>query len=192
MAILRFADRLVRALKDDTIPADIDTEQDLERKFVVPVATRIVAVERDVWMCSHPFKSKRCCEPDCAAAHRGHGQVVGCPKCWADSKRWASITAFGMHHTFDLVARDRLGKTLAAEIKLLAANGRRAPNGETQRFVGQCSLAATKHDVVIGICVYRGNLNPKWERDTKAVKQWCQRLGINLIFRKIEGGRASR
>jgi hypothetical protein len=57
------------------------------------------------------------------------------------------------------------------------------PNGEIQRFIGQCFLAGTKHDAVIGLCGYRGNLNPKYEHDTPAVNDWLERSGISLVFR---------
>jgi hypothetical protein len=44
-----------------------------------------------------------------------------------------------------LVAKDALGKTLAVEMKFVAAKGGRMPNGEIQRLMGQCTLAKTKH-----------------------------------------------
>ena len=111
--------------------------------------------------------------------------MVGCPRCWAESKKWGSVLAFGTHHTFDLVAKDASEKTLAVEIKFVAAKGGRMPNGEIQRLMGQCSLAKTKHDYVVGICGYRGNLDPRWDTDTQAVRTWYERAGICLVFRAV-------
>jgi hypothetical protein len=111
--------------------------------------------------------------------------VVGCSQCWAESKKWASVLAFGTHHTFDLVAKDASEKTLAVEIKFVAAKSGRMPNWEIQRLMGQCSLAKTKHDYVVGICGCRGTLDPRWDTDTQAVRRWFEQAGICFVFRAI-------
>jgi len=185
MAILEFRDKLVSALTNNPIPKKIKNEKDFETRFVIPVVLQISIHETDVHVYSHPWNSKVRCQPDCQAA-REHGQaVVGCPRCWAESKKWASVLAFGTHHTFDLVARDASGKTLAVEIKLVAAKGVRMPNSEIQRLMGQCSIAKTKHDSVIGVCGYRGSLDPRWDKDTQAVKGWFEKAGMCLVFRAV-------
>ena len=88
-------------------------------------------------------------------------------------------------HTFDLVAKDASGKTLAVEMKFVAAKGGRMPNGEIQRLMGQCTLAKTKHQFVIGVCGYRGTLDHRWDNDTQAVRSWSEQAGISLIFRAV-------
>ena len=111
--------------------------------------------------------------------------MVGDPRCWAESKKWASVLAFGTHHPFDLVAKDVSGKTLAVEMKFVAAKGGRMPNGEIQWLMGQCALAKTKHRFVIGVCGCRGNLDSRWDNDTQAVRSWSEQAGISLIFRTV-------
>jgi hypothetical protein len=86
--------------------------------------------------------------------------VLGCPRCWHDSKPLWSVAAFGSHHTFDLVAADDRER-LALEAKLVRARAGRMPNGEIQRFFGQCALAASKHARVIGLLISRGPLSAK-------------------------------
>jgi hypothetical protein len=76
-------------------------------------------------------------------------------------------------------------KILALEIKFVAAKGGRMPNGEIQRLMGQCTLAKTKHQFVIGVCGYRGTLDPRWENDTQGVRSWSDQAGISLIFRAV-------
>jgi hypothetical protein len=96
------------------------------------------------------------------------------------------VEAFGTRNTFDLVAKDRRSKKLAVEIKLVSARVGRMPNGEIQRFLGQVALAATKHDVVIGICGYLGGLSAKGRRDSHKVSRWFKARDISLVFRHIK------
>ena len=56
-------------------------------------------------------------------------------------------------------------------------------NGEVQRFMGQCSLAATKHDFVIGFCAYRGRLDGRWHEDTERVTNWFAGRNMQLVVR---------
>lgn len=76
-------------------------------------------------------------------------------------------------------------KKLAIEIKFVAANGGRMPNGEIQRLMGQCTLAKTKDQFVIGICGCRGTLGLRWDHDTQAVTHWFEQAGISLIFKTV-------
>jgi hypothetical protein len=71
------------------------------------------------------------------------------------------------------------------EAKLIAVKGGRMPNGEIQRLMGQCTLAKTKHQFVIGICGYRGTLDPRWDNDTQTVRSWLEQAGISFIFRAV-------
>jgi hypothetical protein len=57
--------------------------------------------------------------------------------------------------------------------------------GDIQRFLGQCAMAAVKHDVVIGLCGYRGTLNKEFEDDSEDVKNWNKKQNIRLVFVKV-------
>ena len=163
---------------------------DFERGFVLLKADESAETESDVWLFSHPWKKSECCEPNCESALRGVGhRERGCEKCWKASKSWASVEAFGTHNNFDLVGKDAKGAIVAVEIKLVKAKEGRMPNGEIQRFLGQCALAASKFDFVIGICGYHGTLNPKYNLDTERFTQWAEDHNIALIFRSVSSER---
>ena len=186
MAIYAFTRDLVQALTNRTVPGGIRSERHLEEKFVVPAAVRVAASYPSVLLYTHPWGKKDHCRPACAMIPpRQEGWIVGCRKCWADSKVWASVAAFGTHHTFDLAARDH-SRTLAVEVKLLRERNGRMPNGELQRFLGQCSLAATRHHVVVGMCGYRGVVNAEWQREPRRVATWFRSRRVHLLFRSVE------
>jgi hypothetical protein len=94
------------------------------------------------------------------------------------------VSAFGTRHTFDMAARDGVS-TMALEVKMVKVDGGSMPNGEIQRFLGQCSLAAIKHDVVIGVCGYRGEFNPRHETNTTVAAKWFRDRGVRLVFKRI-------
>jgi hypothetical protein len=150
MFIHEFRDKLVSTLSSTPIPEEITTEKHFETRFVIPVVLQVSAHQMDVHVYSHPWNNRTRCQPDCKTAREHRQTVVGCPRCWAESKEWASVLAYGTHHTFDLVAKDTSEKTLAIEIKFVAAKGGRMPNGEIQRLMGQCTLAKTKHHLLLG------------------------------------------
>jgi hypothetical protein len=186
LSLSRFAADLKRALDGRQLPVKVRSEQRLESKFIVPVAAQIAGRHPEILLYAHPFRKKACCSPHCVTkAPGGEGRIVGCPKCWAASKAWASVAAFGTHHTFDLVAKDGR-RTLALEAKWGVVKGHQMPNGQLQRFLGQCALAAAKHDVVIGVFAYRGRLNAKWRRDTKAALSAFRAQGVHLVFRAVK------
>jgi hypothetical protein len=110
--------------------------------------------------------------------------VVGCPRCWLASTEWATVAAFGTKHTFDMVARDK-SQTLAVEIKLVDARWSKMPNVDIQRFLGQCALAASKHDFVIGLCGHRGSLDEELQDDDTPVQNFYRRHNVRLIFRQV-------
>lgn len=186
MPIDHLIGELVEALSHEALPANLEDEADFERRFVIPTAMRVAARHRDVLMLSHPFGNKRRCTPDCETAGHDARRVIGCPTCWKRSKSWASVAAFGTHHNFDVVAKDS-GRRLAVEIKLVGARGGRMPNGELQRFLGQCALAAAKHDAVVGVCACRGPFDARWHSDCATVTGWFARRGVHLVFRAIDG-----
>ena len=185
MAILNFHHALISEIVSVQSPEDIRNEADFEKRFLIPVVLQVAAKHPDVCIYTHPWNNKTRCEPDCETAHNSDHVVAGCPRCWAMSKKWASVLAFGTHHTFDVAAKDISGKTLAVEAKLIAAKGGRMPNGEIQRLLGQCLLAKTKHDFVIGVCGFKGSLDSRWNNDTKMVMDWFERTGIDIVFRYV-------
>lgn len=181
--IRAFTLALADAFERRAIPPNLKTEGAFERDFAVPVAIRILKRNPAVSLFIHPWGNKKCCNPTCDAAS-GSACVLGCPKCWRDSKEWATVAAFGTKHTFDMVAKDR-SKSLAVEIKLVDARGSRMPNGDIQRFLGQCALAATRHHEVIGLCAHRGALNKELQTHRRLVARWYAKQNVRLIFRRV-------
>jgi hypothetical protein len=185
MNLLSFATALAQGLRHKRIPADIGAEQDLKRRFVIPVAEGIDPTQEHILIFSPPFGGTKRCQHGCATRPpAGEHRIVGCPKCWAAMKAWGSVAAFGTHHTFDLIAKSD-SKTLAVEVKMASIHGRTMPNAELQRFLGQCALAATKHALVIGFFGYQGQLNLKHDSDTTAARNWFEHRQIELVFREI-------
>lgn len=183
MTVCDFRDSLLSAIATASMPVDISNESAFEKQFLTPLVLQVSDQYPGVHAYTHPWNNKTHCEPDCETAPNSGRVVTGCPRCWAASKKWASVLAFGTHHTFDVVAKDMSGRSLAVEAKLIGPKGGHMPNGEIQRFLGQCSLAKTKHDFVIGVCGLKGNLNPKWKDDTEVVKDWFTRVGVEIVFR---------
>ena len=180
----KFATALGDAFESKPIPPKLQTEGALEREFAIPVAKAVVKRFPSVALFIHPWSSKTCCNPK-YPLDSPSGRVLGCPRCWTHSKQWATVAAFGTKHTCDMVARDK-SRTLAVEIKLVDATRSRMPNGDIQRFLGQCALAAVKHDEVIGLCGYRGTLNVRFEQDSNKVKNWNKKQNIRLAFVKVK------
>ena len=188
MPISQFKEELVARLKTDQIRNKqlILNENDFEQKFVVTIASDINSTQRDVFLYSHPWGNKVRCTPDCNSAREGKGRLQeGCPKCWKKSKTWGTVNAFGTQNNFDLVAEDTKNGQLAVEIKFVSFTKGKMPNGEIQRFLGQCALAASKFDFVIGVCGYTGMLNPEYDWDTESFKHWAEEHKIEIVFRCV-------
>jgi hypothetical protein len=188
MAILQFKDKLIIKLKEEPIPDNIFGENNFEQNFVFPQAIEVNKTETDVYLFSHPWGNKVHCAPNCESAAKGDGhREDSCEKCWNESKSWGTVKAFGTKHNFDLLAKDDSNKILAIEIKfIIFKNEGRKPNGEIQRFLGQCLLAKTKFDFVIGICGYRGTLEPEYNEDLNVVNEWAKNNNIDLVFRPVD------
>lgn len=182
MSILRFCDELISILARSPVPSNIRNETEFEVRFIIAIVIETAAHFPHIQTFTHPWKNKRRCQPDCETAAESHNSVAGCPRCWTASKRWATVSVFGTHHTFDAMARDRSGKTLAVEAKFFVTNSSRRPNGEIQRLLGQCSLAKSKHDYVVGVCACRGGLDLKQNKATESVTNWFEKTGIRLVF----------
>lgn len=65
--------------------------------------------------------------------------------------------------------------------------GKRAPNGEFQRFLGQCAIAASRHDVVIGVAGIRGGPSGeelRYDDERKELLEVFEKLGVRLLILK--------
>jgi hypothetical protein len=130
--ITRYTAALVSARAEGNIPEGIRNEADLERNFVVPAATRLVKRHAGVRV-FNPWANLLRCTPDCKDPSAGQGRVEpGCAKCWARSKGWSAVAAFGTRHNFDLAVSDRAGGKLGVEVKFVTVKGGRMPSGEIQ------------------------------------------------------------
>jgi hypothetical protein len=130
----------------------IRPESQFEQCHVSAPAWQLAIANGGITLCVHPSTPHVRCTPTCKGAAEANQRVKGCTRCWSDSKAWATTEAWGLRHTFDLVARDKPGNTLAVEVKSLTFDGGKAPNSEFQRFVGQCVLATAVHDEVKSGC----------------------------------------
>src|SRR5262249_122585 len=150
-------------------------EELFECDFVVPLVSRIAAQHEDMWVFTHKCGTTATCKPDCRKANLPPpARLRGCSRCRTESKRWGTVSAFGTTHTFDIGGKDVGDVKVAMEVKVVNARGGRMPNGPIQAFLGQCALAASKFDYVIGIC---GALHSSEMRstETEKVNQWFRR-----------------
>ncbi len=150
-----FQARLVSRLQGDRLPDHLVNEDDLERRFVLPLVADLQKDFPDLHIYAHPWKQRTKCLPDCTD---GPGLIAGpephgCPDCWESSKTWAAVRLHGLH-CFDLVVGDK-HDSLVLELKLLkrARTGKRKANDGFQRLIGQCTLARLVHARVVGFCV---------------------------------------
>jgi hypothetical protein len=188
MPISQFTEKLITRLKIDPIhePEKIINENLFERNFVTPITFEIKKTEPDVFLFSHPWGGKAHCIPNCQSAREGKGHIQEyCDRCWKGSKDWGTVNAFGTKNNFDLVAMDVDNEKLAIEIKFLSFTKGRKPNGEIQRLIGQCALAASKFNFVIGVCGYVGKVEPKYDVDTEKFVSWSEKNNIYIVFRSI-------
>ena len=63
----------------------------------------------------------------------------------------------------------------------LAVSANKGPNGQFQRFIGQCTLAAAGHDVVIGVCGIRGRRNRPLDAHEGKLKGKLAVMGVHLV-----------
>lgn len=135
---------VVVELQTRKVPAGLRDEKGFEQQFVEPVCTDILRPQ--LCVATHPWGDPTKAE------------------CWRRSKSWGAVEAWGLKHTFDLVARSREGADsepswrLAVEVKLSKMRGGTKPTGEFQRMMGQCILARLRHDAVVGVFGYAGDL----------------------------------
>ena len=182
MDIQGFAVELARRMQQQVPRAQLKNEGTFERKHVVEPAWELSREHPEIRVFVHPEKRERKCRGGCDAAAADHSRrAQGCPDCWKNSKEWSMVKAFGTRNNFDLVALDVRGKKLAVEVKWLSFSGGRGPNGEFQRFIGQCALAAARHDVVLGICGIRGRRDEAFEEHTKDVVRKLRAIGVRIV-----------
>lgn len=187
MDIREYAAALIQRIEAARPSAEIRGEAAFEQAHVVAPAWELARTSSGIRVFTHPANRRATCTPDCeSAASAFANRVEGCPRCWATSKARSVVDAFGTRHTFDLIAVDQAGARLAVEVKWLSASAGRAPNGEFQRFVGQCALAAATHDVVIGVCGFRSALNKMFNAHDARVQALLQKIGVHLIVLEAE------
>ena len=165
----RLVAELAKALREEPLRDSFADEEDFERRFVEPLCREVLTrLAPTVHLAVHPW-----------------GDQTKAPA-WRESKRWGAVRVWGMAHSFDLVAIDPASrKSLAVEVKLARISGGRLPTGEFQRMAGQCLLARLKHEAVIGVFGYHGQLPERWPEETKAAERvLADRYGIWLIIRK--------
>jgi hypothetical protein len=182
MTIVEFAKRLEEALLVCAVPSDLANEAAFEHEVVLSTIKPLAKNSPGVLICTHRFDESSVCKPNCESAGRGvRDRVIGCHRCWTSSKAWGTVSAFGMRHTFDMVARDEAGKTLAVEVKWIGLKGGRAPNSEFQRFLGQCALAAARHNIVLGVCGLRGKLKSHYDEHRNELLKNLESVGVRVV-----------
>jgi hypothetical protein len=183
MVIEEFATILENKITMSAPSALLKNEAKFEAEHVINPAWELAQIHPEIMLCVHPSKSRETCLGNCKdAILEPNLRVRGCPTCWRNSKKWSVVDAYGLQHNFDLVARDSNGKTLAVEVKWLSFSGGRGPNGEFQRFIGQCTLAASRHNVVLGICGIKGTRKKDFNEHTKDVEQKLLKIGVKIII----------
>jgi hypothetical protein len=144
-------------LENQAVSQDIESEEHFERQFVEPIVRKCVAADkshRDVYMATHPWT-----KPDTPRPFSVEHKAA--MKCWADCKKWANATGWGMTHTLDIFVFDKTSEghdCIAIEVKLCKATGRRMPTGEFQRMIGQSALflGQNNHKAVVAVFGFKG------------------------------------
>ena len=184
--ITAFRHQLVKRVEArQPLAASIKREADFEDHHVIAPAWQLATKNPGIFLCVHPAPVKVRCKPTCEDANEARQRKKGCSRCWADSKAWSVVQAWGLRHTFDLVARDKRVKTLAVEVKWLKFKGGKAPNSEFQRFIGQCVLATAVHDQVVGVCCVVGGRDRAFERHTKAFTRKLRKVAVRLVVLRV-------
>lgn len=187
MDIHEYAKALIQRIEGARPSGELTSEAAFEQTHVVAPAWDLARTSPDIRVFTHPTNRRVTCTPDCeSAASVFANRVEGCPRCWAASKAATVVDAFGTRNNFDLVAVDRAGASVAVEVKWLSASGGKAPNGEFQRFVGQCALAAATNAVVIGVCGLRGQRKKQFNANDERVKALLKTIGVHLIVLRAE------
>ena len=105
---------------------------------------------------------------------------------WAELYDRSVADVFGMRNNFDLAAVDRNDGSLVVEVKWLQLKPNKGPNGEFQRFIGQCGLAAAANDVVIGVCGLWGRRERQLDAHETLLIGALRKIGVRLIVLRAE------
>jgi hypothetical protein len=165
-----------RLSREKPLSTAFRNEAEFEREHVAKPAWELSRDHPEIRVYTHPWGQKT----RCANCTSGGVWVEGCPHCWKSSKQWATVEVFGTSNTFDLVARDQAGRSLALEVKWLTLGGRN-PNGEFQRFIGQCVIATAVHRRVIGVCCFRGAGKHPFNAHDDKLRATLRHIGVSLV-----------
>ena len=187
MDIRGFAAALAQHIEGVHPEARFVNEAAFEQEHIIQPAWQLSRLNPDIRVFTHPANRRARCEPTCeAAASEFVHRVEGCPKCWAKSKARSVADVFGTRNNFDLAAIDRESGSLAVEVKWLSLSPTKGPNAEFQRFIGQCALAATANDAVIGVCGLRGRREKQFDKHESEPTSKLAKMGIHLIVLRCE------
>lgn len=182
MDIYGFGQAFVENVAATNLGAEFVNEKAFEQRHLVAAAWELSKANPEIRVFTHPWGRQAECRPTCeAAANDFCKRIEGCPSCWTHSKRRSVADVFGMRSNFDLAAIDRDGGSLVVEVKWLRLEANRGPNGEFQRFIGQCALAASANDVVIGVCGLWGRRERQFDAHEERLRDVLARIGVHLI-----------
>lgn len=182
MNIHDFTITLAKQIEKQIPSIHLINESAFERYHIATPAWELSERNPDIRVFVHPESQKKKCLNSCDAGVTNFSyRVKGCPDCWAASKKYSVTDAFGTRSNFDLIAIDENGRTLAIECKWLSISAGKRPNGEFQRFVGQCVLASTVHDFVIGVCGFRDQRTEMFHKHDSNLQSQLKERGIFLI-----------
>jgi hypothetical protein len=170
-------DRICRELAHGEPSREINTEESFERVFVEPrVRAAISEVAPTLTIATHPWikpDTPRPLPPEIRQRSRD----------WAACKEWAAVDGWGMKHTLDMAIRDPESlESVAVEVKFCKVKGRRLPNGEFQRMVGQALLGRKKHQQVIAVFGYRADTE---FRDDGGLTEFLRGHGVWLVVTRV-------
>jgi hypothetical protein len=186
--IHRFADALAAQIEHEHPLSTLKDEKEFERQHVMEPTWALALKHPEIRVFVHPWARSDRCKPTCEVGWADPSlRSQGCPRCWEKSKEWSMVEAFGTQNNFDLVGRDQNQHSLAVEIKWLTLASK-GPNSEFQRFLGQCTLAAAVHHVVLAVCAFRGQRNKQLDRDDERVRDTLQKIGVRLAVLHAAGG----
>ena len=189
MDIRGFAAGLAEQIEGAHPSGRLLNEGAFERQHIIVPAWELSRLHPEIRVFSHPGNRRARCTPTCdTGASKFTHRVEGCPRCWARSKARCVADVFGTRNNFDLVAVDRSDGSLAVEVKWLSLSDTKGPNAEFQRFVGQCALAATANDIVIGVCGLRGRRKRQLDAHEGELKAKLDKIGVRLIVLRADAG----
>jgi hypothetical protein len=185
--IAGFGDAFVQRIAATTLGSQFTDEKAFERGHLVESAWELSRANPEIRVFTHPWGRDAECKSTCEAAAMDFvNRVEGCPICWKRSKKRSVADVFGMRNNFDLAAVDRDNGSLVVEVKWLLLKANKGPNGEFQRFIGQCTLAASANNVVIGVCGLWGRRDRALDAHDDYLKEKLGKIGVRLIVLRTQ------